>query len=144
MNLGALLAQTKDEEELNTRAAALRKAEAASAEELEKYKLVEEFFNTAKVFFSQGILERLPTKDLHLVVGTKDIGKSYHWKVYDALALYQSQETPRVTKKTHAFYPLWSDFEAWASTNGLQPVWRYCHDGCGMYSWFELRVEPKA
>lgn len=142
--LGNILSQTQQEEHQNTRDAALRKATAQSQEELENFRRVDAFFEEARKFFTEGIVNRVPVKQLCLTVGTERPGKSSYAGVYSALALYESYDPPRITQPKHKFHSLWAEFLAWANSNGLQPKWVYCHDGGGMHSWFELKVEPLA
>lgn len=39
---------------------------------------------------------------------------------------------------------LWNDFQAWAQSEGLTVYWKFGHDGVGLDSWWQLRIQPNS
>lgn len=143
LSLGVRLAQTQQAEENNTRALAEARAQAASAEELKKFRLVEAFFEKAKAYFSEGILAGSPTAKLSIMVGSEFRGQRDNVEVEPLICGYCNDSKARVLDPKHPYHSLWQAFEAWCVQNDLTPTWHYEYDGGGMSSWYRLRVSPQ-
>jgi hypothetical protein len=145
LDLGALLANTRQQEKDNTREAAERAARQTSQAALEAFNEVAAFFAEAKGFFTDAIRQRLPSRQVEVLVGdTRRASTQLATRTYHHLSLWANSVAPRVLERHHPMHCLWADFEQWALDAGLQPSWQYRHDGCGMESWWALRVDPAA
>ncbi len=143
-SLGQRLAQTQAEEKARTVASQRNAARHLSEDDLKRFNQVFSFFDDAKHFFEQAILDQTPTTQLRIQVGrTGPQGSASHMAVYQTLRGwdYDGNEL-RSLKGGGAFASLWTDFQAWARSQGLVAQWQYAHDGGGMESWWYLRVTP--
>ncbi|MCC5612029.1 hypothetical protein LC612_36180 [Nostoc sp. CHAB 5834] len=143
--LGDVLKETMHLEKNRDRELERLRLSRESAEEQAKTKHIEDLFDGARAFFTQGILDQVPTKDLQYLVG-HDGSKSQHSEAERLLHMktLQSSKAPRGVPASVKYAPLWDDFQKWAPEEGLSAYFQYCWAGGGMYSWHVLRIEPYA
>lgn len=142
LSLGEILAQTQQAEKDNTRHAAERQARQESEEALQKFQVVEKFFESAKAFFEDGIRQQIAVRKLSIMVGSEFRGSSDNVEVADILRLHSASGKDPECTKSGRYFSLWQDFAFWCAQCGLAPKWVYEWDGGGMSSWYRLKVEP--
>ena len=138
--LGAILAETAQNEKNHSSALAAQRAGEQSAKALHEFKLVERFFNSARQTFTEKIVLRVDSSKIWVLVGNTG-SKQDNDDVASLLRLY-TQTPPAVTLSTGRFASLWVEFTTWATEQGLNVVWSYEHDGVGLNSWYHLKVTP--
>ena len=137
--LGAILAQTAINEKNHSKALAKQRAGAESAQALHEFKLMEQFFESARQTFTEKILARVDTSKIGVLVGHTG-STSENDEVSSLLRLY-SQTAPEVTLMNSRFASLWVEFTGWATEQGLKVFWEHEHDGVGVHSWYNLKVK---
>lgn len=141
--LGDVLKDTLHQEKSRDKALELKRLSKESAEEKAKTKQVKDLFEGARKFFTKGILDQVPTKDLQYLMGF-DGTKAQHRDAEDLLhmKMVPHSKAPLGMPTSSKYAPLWADFQKWAAEEGLSVKFQYCWDGGGMYSWHVLKIEP--
>ncbi|MNR71902.1 hypothetical protein D3C71_25810 [compost metagenome] len=132
--LGATLAATIEDEQARTLEAARRKAAGQSEKAQRELQTVEDFFAKAKQHFIDGIVKRIPSDKLGILVGQTP-QRSENTTIYSLLKLYNGRGS--------TFFPVIKAFEDWAASEGLEVKWVYEHDGGGVHAWYTLTVKPR-
>lgn len=138
-SLGDLLLQTQEAERRHDVELAEQRAAQRSAQELEKFKTVQRFYEQARLTLTDQIQRRVAARELGVLVGDTGRERS-NMDVYTTLALYNGLSTATATSSK--YYPLWKEFDEWAQAQGLRVEWRYEHDGVGIHGWHRLTVTP--
>lgn len=115
-------------------------------EDRRQFLIAQRFFEGAQEFFTQGITNAIPVKDLFLQIGGKGFsnGRDYHGEFSVLLRGYQASDHKRGPDALYHdkhLAALWSEFQQWARSEGLRAYFKNQWDGGGMDSWWELRVE---
>jgi hypothetical protein len=127
----------------NSQDTAYLKAQAAAQEEenLRKFKLVQDFFDQAKVTITAAIEKgetgvAIQTGLTHSNVANMEVHTLLRagCSGNDLAAL--------LSFKTHPYFCLWRDFTGWGASEGLVLKFDYRWDGGGMHSWDVLICTP--
>lgn len=142
--LGERLARNLAQEQSRSIQAQQAAAQHTSAEALREFEQVAQFFEQAKVFFTEGIENQTPSAKLRIQVGRSGPGSegSCNGAMYGVLKGWDYRDGQILSLHGKGrFAPLWTAFQQWAQSQGLKACWQYAHDSGGMESWWYLRVE---
>lgn len=131
MNLGERLQATIEAAELRKKIDEMAKEEAARRKWEEDNKTIVNFIN--------GIIESFEKKIMNH--GIPKGRKIPSGKPFNTLNWVDSNGSFKMTNHPH--YEAFEYFFTWANENGLVGHFVNCHDGMGMDSWFEAKVEAK-
>jgi hypothetical protein len=141
-NLGEQLAQSKERE---TRAAEAALAHMPTADGRQALEVGQTFFNQAREFFIKGIREKIAVKDLYVQVGGSSHadGRDGHIDFAQLLKGYVGPGSRCNPRRFRVLLEaLWSQFQVWAKSEGLQANLHRVDDGSGTDFWWELRIQP--
>ena len=160
MTLGKRLAQNNSARAEREAHAQRTRAEQLETARLAGHRAVAAFFDSARKYFTDGILQGLPSADLGLQVGAfkmdeecPDASQHPHiWKLFQVCERSAWRVSgsgnpfgePRAIQRGHGTYAAeWSDFQAWAKSQGLHASFstRYSDDENLDYYW-QLSVSP--
>ena len=135
--LGDLLAETTHEEKVHSLALAEARTVKKSAQELKRWNLAKDFFESAKATLTHQIVNKVRVAEIGVLVGNTGDGSANN-EVYSLFELYSGVSVEKVGSP---YYPLWKEFETWALSQGLTPVWNYQYDGFGVNGWYVLKLQ---
>lgn len=92
-------------------------------------RIIQAFFDNAKRRLEADILLRNAPTGIHLGYGVND-------DVAKLIATFRNE----VVGPEHPYHASWSDFRAWALSNGLKATWMHQHDTGGVNAWVLVGV----
>ncbi len=148
LTLGEQLKQNiqREKQAAEDRAAALDQCRTEEARR--NFATAKAFFDEAREFFTQGILQRKEISTLYLQVGGAHFNRTNdaHSAFAEVLGVYDYRngdirQGPASLYNPRKLESLWLEFQKWATENDLRVFWTEASDGAGMESWWVLRIE---
>jgi hypothetical protein len=147
--LGQQLAQNIEREKQAAYDSAAALEQMRTAEARAKFLTVQEFFEDAKSYFTAGIMGKLPSNSLYRQVGGarySSPSEDCHVELDKVIDAYQQNSGKGGTGPASMYDPkrfasLWTEFQQWATSQGLKAAWHYCWSSGGEDSWWQLRVD---
>lgn len=128
------------------RDAALAQALLNSEMDKKEFKAVSDFFAEVKEAVSTAIQQGAAFNDLKILVGARKTDKALlHASpvVSELLRPHSYNKSGLLAlQKNGRFEAIAYEFESWAKSELLEPIWNYEHDGVGIYSWFSMTFKP--